>query len=160
MAAMALAQSSGPRKKAQGSECQHQNSVLLDMLPSAALTNLGVEEGWQLPPGTPGCFLAQGREPESQARPGPGLSWWVGWSFRDRLQASNLLAPSSGSPPQPAPLTSLSPSAGWGTGLKPRKVLLSPACAPASLVPTSFILKRNNKRSYFGTQFFLFTKEK
>lgn len=78
MAAMALARSSGPRKKAQGSDCQHQNSLLPDMLPSAALPNLGIEEGWQPPPGTPGCLLAQGRS--LRAKEGLALGSHGGWA--------------------------------------------------------------------------------
>lgn len=96
-AATALARSSGPRKKAQGSDHQPQNSVLPDLLPSAAQPKLRVEKGTATPhpPGTP-CYLrTQGRELDSKWKAWP-QTHRVGGNFRGRPQPRNLWAPTPG----------------------------------------------------------------
>lgn len=68
-----------------------------------------------------------------------------GWELQGQAPAQESLGSYSWGPcsSQPAPLTTLSPSAGWGTVARgPGGVLLSPACAPASPVTMFFILKR------------------
>lgn len=140
-AATALEQSSGPRKKAQGFDRQPQNSVLPNMLPSAALPNLRVEEGWRPPPGTPCCPLAQGREPESKRGPGPRLSE-AGLDVQGQAPDQGSLSSYSWGPssPQPAPLTA---SAGWGQRPEAKEGFCHPLHVPLpQLSPHFFILKK------------------
>lgn len=150
-----------PGRRHRGLTTSPRTQVLPDLLPSAALPKLRVAGTVNPRPlGTPCCLWTQGRELLSKQRPGPGLTGWMrtsGAGSSPGISGLLLLGPLL---PSAAPLTTLSPSAGWGdSGPRPRRGSAIPCMCPCLNCHHVFYIKKRIKKLLWNSMLCIYKRK-